>query len=372
MKNSAEMILADSETDANLYYATRFVVPDPVFFFRIRGRKYLLLNDLEVDRGRKEAEVDSVLSLSEWEARTRKKMGKPPTSLDIVAEFLKEKKVKSVILPYNFPAFYASAMSQRKIKVSFRPDPFWQTRLYKTLEEKKAIRESLKHTGKAIQKAYEALGAAKIKNGSILMRVAPHFRAPSSRDRPLPNGKSVPRPKHHRGRRQSVVDPTTGVGETAQQAIVMDVFPRSLKSQYYADMTRTVVKGKPSPVLKKIWHAVKEAQEWAIGEVREGIHAPEIHDGILKRFESKGFKTGKINGRMQGFFHGTGHGLGLDIHEPPRVSKSPVILKEGMVVTVEPGLYYQGIGGVRIEDVVYVTKRGCEVLSSCPKILAIP
>jgi Xaa-Pro aminopeptidase len=74
---------------------------------------------------------------------------------------------------------------------------------------------------------------------------------------------------------------------------------------------------------------------------------------------------------LQGFFHGTGHGLGLEIHELPRVSRVPATLRTGNVVTVEPGLYYPGVGGVRIEDVVVVTERGCTNLTAYPKTLEV-
>lgn len=74
---------------------------------------------------------------------------------------------------------------------------------------------------------------------------------------------------------------------------------------------------------------------------------------------------------MQGFFHGTGHGVGLEIHEPPRVSIKPDILKAGMVVTIEPGLYYLDAGGMRIEDMVVVTQSGCRVLTASPKVLEV-
>jgi Xaa-Pro aminopeptidase len=378
MKNkssAAEIIVADSETDANLYYATRFVVPDPVFFFKVRGRKYLLLSDLEVDRGRQEADVDQVISLSEWQGKVLKKTGKMPSQIDLLAGFLKEKKVREAVLPHSFPAAIAVELQKRKIRLSFRSDPFWPQRLRKTKEEKQAIQLSLKHTGNAIRRAYEVLGASKIKNSSIL-----HGGRPLSSeglkqviDVYLMENQCLARNTIVAGGDQAVDPHHRGSGPLKpHQAIVMDVFPRSMKSQYYADMTRTVVKGKPSAEIKKIWHAVKEAQERAIDMVKDGVNGQKIHLWIVSFFESKGYKTGVIKGRMQGFFHSTGHGLGLDIHEPPRISKLPQRLKEGMVVTVEPGLYYKGIGGVRIEDVVYVTKAGCEVLSSCPKILAIP
>ncbi len=374
MKNTAEMIVADSETDANLFYATQFVVPDPVYFFKIRGKKYLMLNDLEVDRGRKEAAVDQVLSLSEWMEKSRKKLGPKISMIDIASVFLKEKKITSLLVPHNFPAYIATEFQKRKFKLLFRGDPFWPERLLKNKKEKEAIRESLRHTGNAIRKAYDFLGSCKIKAGKIIYEGKPlsseKLRQVIDVDLML-NGCLAQNTIVAGG--EHAVDPhNRGSGPLkANQGIVMDVFPRSMKTHYYADMTRTVVKGKASPEFKKIWESVKYAQEKAFTMVRPGVNAQKIHEWILSYFESKGFKTGNIKGRMQGFFHGTGHGLGLDIHEAPRVSKVSEILKEGMVVTVEPGLYYAGIGGVRIEDVVYVSRNGCEILSSCPKILEI-
>jgi Xaa-Pro aminopeptidase len=88
-------------------------------------------------------------------------------------------------------------------------------------------------------------------------------------------------------------------------------------------------------------------------------------------FEKRGFKTGQIDGRMQGFIHGTGHGLGLEIHEPPRIALNNTVLEKGMVVTVEPGLYYYPVGGMRIEDTVLVTRTGIKNLTRFPKYLEI-
>jgi len=151
----------------------------------------------------------------------------------------------------------------------------------------------------------------------------------------------------------------------------MDIFPRSETTLYYADFTRTVVRGKASPELKKIYAAVKQGQDLAFQMIRHGIGSKKVHAAIQTRFTQLGFNTGVKDGRMQGFFHSTGHGLGLDIHEPPRVSVGEDILKAGQVVTVEPGLYYKGIGGVRLEDVVVVTKKGCVNLTRFPRKLEI-
>ena len=109
----------------------------------------------------------------------------------------------------------------------------------------------------------------------------------------------------------------------------------------------------------------------ALRMIRHGALSSDIHGAILERFEKRGFKTGMIDGRMQGFFHGTGHGLGLEIHEPPRIAMNDTRLKAGMVVTVEPGLYYAGIGGMRIEDTVLVTRTGIRNLTRFPKFLEV-
>lgn len=109
-----------------------------------------------------------------------------------------------------------------------------------------------------------------------------------------------------------------------------------------------------------------------LAAVRHGAGGRKIHQSIQAYFNSRGYKTGVIEGRMQGFFHGTGHGLGLDIHEPPRLAKIGQRLVENHVVTVEPGLYYPRIGGVRIEDTVLVTRDGCDNFATFPKDFLIP
>jgi Xaa-Pro aminopeptidase len=153
----------------------------------------------------------------------------------------------------------------------------------------------------------------------------------------------------------------------AHRSIIFDVFPRSASSRYFADMSRTVVRGTPAPELKRLYQTVLDAQEEAIAQIKDGADGMKIHRGICERFEKAGYKTGLVNGRMQGYFHGTGHGVGLDIHEAPRISRSGSLLLEGHVVTVEPGLYYPGLGAVRIEDMVLVTGDGCRNLTNFSK-----
>ena len=151
----------------------------------------------------------------------------------------------------------------------------------------------------------------------------------------------------------------------ANSAIIIDIYPRSLKSKYWSDMTRTVVKGKASPELKKLYHTVLAGQKKALALVKPGANGKMIDQTIRDFFTAQGYKTEK----MQGFIHGTGHGVGLDIHEEPRIHQKKSILKAGNVITIEPGLYYQGLGGVRIEDTVVVTEKGCLNLAKFSKRL---
>lgn len=131
---------------------------------------------------------------------------------------------------------------------------------------------------------------------------------------------------------------------------------------YKSDLTRVLVTGRISPKLERVYGVVLKAQQQAMAAIRPGAIAQEV-DAIARRVIGEaGF------GRY--FGHGLGHGLGLEIHEAPRLAaKMPTVLRPGMVVTVEPGIYLPGWGGVRIEDDVLVTRTGYEVLTSVPKTL---
>jgi Xaa-Pro aminopeptidase len=139
-----------------------------------------------------------------------------------------------------------------------------------------------------------------------------------------------------------------------------------VKTGYFGDMTRTYLKGRASEAQRKLYATVHEAQRAAIKAVKANINGSDVHAKVTAVFDAAGYETKRGKSGSVGFFHGTGHGLGVAIHEPPRVSAVPQVLKKGTVVTIEPGLYYPGLGGCRIEDVVQVTARGSKLLSSHP------
>lgn len=369
------LMIAASEQDANLYYATHFAAPDPFIFAQIRGKKFLLMNDLEVDRARQQASVDQVLSTSVLARRYIDRHKKRPGYVDLVEDFLKSHRVREIGVPGNFSLEFADPLRKRGFRLTVLPEPLFPQRVVKTAGEVRAIEKAIRHVEKAFGAAVEILKKSVIKKGRVYYRgtlVTSELLKKAVNMSLMENDCVAENTIIACGRH--AVDPhNRGTGPIyANQSIIMDIFPRDANSRYFADFTRTVVKGKASPKLKKMYAAVAEGQEIAYRMIREGIDASAVHTAIHKRFESLGFRTGLLNGRMQGFFHGTGHGLGLDIHELPRVGGVKEILKAGHVVTVEPGLYYEGAGGVRLEDVVVVTPKGCRNLTRAAKLLEIP
>jgi len=373
----AILIIASSEVDSNLYYATHFLAPDPFMFLQVghppQAEKILVMSDLELDRAKSQAKVNTVLSLSQYENLVKQK-GKEPTWVNVLNLLLQERKVKWILVPSNFPIEYADGLRGKGYLLEFRRDPFFEERTLKSEEEVEYIREVQRATEEATEMAIQAIRESEIRKG-LLYRNGEVLTSETLKK--IINVKLMEKGcvAQHTivASGDQACDPhNEGSGPiSAGTAIIMDVFPRSSRTRYFADMTRTVVRGKAPDKLKRIYETVQRAQEAAIGLIHDGAPGREIHERVCQVFKQAGFETGILGGRMQGFFHGTGHGLGLDIHEPPRISRSDYVLKRGHVVTVEPGLYYPGAGAVRIEDLVWVTDTGCINLTQYPKQLEI-
>jgi len=341
---AATLFIAASEHDSNLYYATRFMAPDPFIYLEIKGERVMVMSDLEMDRARTQASVDRVLSYSEIEQKAKKQGIKDPTAVDIVHVVLKESKVRRLSVPANFPVIHAARLQERGYSLKPKRDPFYEQRVVKTAEEVRHIEDAQRATEEAVAAAHGMLRRAEIKDAQLWIDGA---LVTSERIKKLVNVKLMERDciAQHTivaGGEQACDPHNEGSGPLpAHRSIIFDVFPRSATSRYFADMSRTVVLGTASPELKRLYGIVKDAQEDAIGKIKDGADGMKIHQGICARFEKAGYKTGLVNGRMQGYFHGTGHGVGLDIHEAPRISRTGSLLQEGHVVTVEPGLYFQ-------------------------------
>ncbi|HEY5594875.1 MAG TPA: Xaa-Pro peptidase family protein [Nitrospiria bacterium] len=372
--DQAILMIANSETDSNLYYTTKFLAPDPFIFFQINGHKTMVMSDLELDRAKAQARVNEVLSYAKVEQPLKEKGLTEPKTIDVVDACLKERGVKRLLVPGEFGFRHAEALQARGYSLTTKPDPFFEERVLKSSEEISAITETQRATEASVEAAIEVIRESTIKKDELI------FRGGVLTAEAIKKIINVKLMEMDCIAQHTIVacgiqgcDPhDEGSGPLRpNQSIVMDVFPRSGKTRYYADMTRTVVKGRATDALRKLYDTVHRAQEEGISMVKDGVEGQTIHHRIMTIFEQSGYETGPKNGRMQGFFHGTGHGVGLDIHEPPRISKAKWALKAGEVVTVEPGLYYPDIGAVRIEDLVVVTKTGCTNLTRSPKVLEL-
>jgi Xaa-Pro aminopeptidase len=154
---------------------------------------------------------------------------------------------------------------------------------------------------------------------------------------------------------------------------VIDLFPRNKEYRYYADMTRTLSKGTPHHEITRMYHVTRDALDLALGMIRPGVTGKAVFEAVCRFYEEHGYATFLREGRYPetGFIHGLGHGVGLDVHEGPQLGRAENVLREGEVITVEPGLYRPDLGGVRIEDMVVVTADGCRNLTDFPKTLAL-
>ena len=370
---AGRLIYSASETDADILYPTGFFAPDPFLFVQQGKTRILVMSDLELDRARSQATVDRVLSWSEI-AAPLEQGGRRARVADVIARVLKLLGLRRVSVPRSFPLGLAQELAKRRIRLELGPDPFWPEREIKEPREVRAIEASLRAAEAGLVAGIEALKACRIKSG-WLMRGGRRFTAEDLRSvvntRMMADG-FVPAHTICAPGDQAVDPHEGGHGPIrANQPVVMDIFPRSEATGYFGDLTRTVVRGKASFALHELYAIVHAGVRLGHRMLRPGVEGMKIHGAIHELFERQGHRTGLRNGRMQGFFHGTGHGLGLEIHEAPSIGKRPCRMRAGHVVTIEPGLYYLGLGGVRIEDVALVTPTGSRCLTRVPKQLEI-
>ena len=310
---------------------------------------------------------------SQLEREVQGKSKKAPPYEKVLAHFLRKRRIRSAIVPSNFALGYAQELMANKIRVRATNGLFWPEREAKSEKEIEMIGRALRITETGLKRAIEVLKASKPGAGKRLRWSGKTLTSEMLRaeiDSTILRAGGIPTGTIVAGGDQACDPHERGFGPLyANSLIVLDVFPRDAKTGYFGDMTRTVLRGRASDAQRKLWETVKAGQTLALKKIKAGVDGMAIHKAIQKFFAERGFPTEVRKGRRVGFFHGTGHGLGLDIHEHPRLQK--VTLKARQVLTVEPGLYYPGLGGARQEDVVIVTKTGCKILSRFPKRLEI-
>jgi Xaa-Pro aminopeptidase len=371
--NLPRLIYASSEESADMLYATKFAAPDPFLFLQQRGKRAIVLSDLEIDRGKKQAIVDEVLSFSAIERPLEKRLKKKPTIQETIAHFLRQRRIRRAEVPADFPLGLAHQLANRKITLNPVEGLFWSDREFKTPEEIKQIEQAIRITEIGLARGIEVLKAAEVRPKRRLRWAGQWLTSEILRgeiESAIVRAGGVPINTIVTGGEQACNPHERGSGPLlANSLIILDVFPRDAKTGYYGDLTRTLVRGRASENQRKLWHAVLDGQRYALENIRVGESGRMLQEKVAEMFAANGYRTEIREGRWVGFFHGLGHGLGLEIHESPRIARTD--FKRGQVLTVEPGLYFPGLGGVRHEDDGVVTEKGFKVLSRFPKELEV-
>ena len=367
MTQPAILLYADSERSADMLYLGRIQVPDAFVAFVARGKKYAVLGALELGRARKESAFDKVLQLETYLQRARKRWpDRKPGPAEVVALVAAEFRVKNFYIPDDFPAGLATRISQLGVGLTIVTDAIFPEREVKTPREIAAIREGNRCSAAGLDAAERLLRASKIKGRQLLHEGKPltSERLRRTIEVACLEAGGISHGTIAAGGDQACDPHCVGHGPLrANELIVVDVFPRVQTTGYHGDMTRTFLRGRASDAQRALVEAVRAAQFGAMQSIRAGVNGRDIHHGVIAEFEQRGYATKHTAKGSVGFFHGTGHGLGLAVHELPRMSTVDHTLLKDSVVTVEPGLYYPGLGGCRIEDVVQVTARGVKQLS---------
>lgn len=367
---SAVLIYAASETDADQLYLGRFMMGDP-YVALLQGRTRLaVLNALEFGRGLRESGYDCIVAQEDLAARACKRLRiERAATADLVAQLVFERGIRELRVPGEFPSALLQALQRRKLKVAVESGLLFPERELKSDSEAAAIREGNRISALGIAAGAAVLKGSRIRGETLVWKgrvVTSELLREEIEIACLRAGGLAANSIAAAG--DQACDPhCRGSGPIRPHSLViLDVFPRVHGSGYFGDMTRTFLRGRASDAQRQLIAAVEAAQKAALAKLRAGVTGKAVHASCVAVFERLGFKTTRGSTGAQGFIHGTGHGLGLAIHESPRVNPTGPRLRSGMVVTVEPGLYYPGIGGARIEDVVRIRPKGIEMLSDAP------
>jgi Xaa-Pro aminopeptidase len=375
------VLFGESYHHANILYRTRFLVPDPVVVVDRGGDDTVLwASVLEEGRARKEAHVGEVRSTAELDfAGKMKKAGSEQDAWSIlVEEVCRAHELTEIVVDSDFPVGIADHLRSRDVEVQSRTDLYRRQRRIKTADEIEWITSAENAGMAALQQAIDIISEADIVDG-LLQRDGQPI---SSRD--LIRAVETHLVESGYGTEDSIccggpesADPHRAASAVLRAGlpIVLDIFPYDKRTRYWGDMTRTVVRGTPPPEVERMWDAVQEAQQAGLDAVKPGGNGRDVHIACCEVFKKHGYGSATHGYReiesQARFIHGTGHGVGLQIHEYPRVGDVDVTLEAGDVVTVEPGLYDPRFGGIRIEDLVVVTESGARNLTTIPKVFRL-
>ena len=367
--NSNVVIFAGIPTiNRTLYHRLRFLAGDPTALIQwADGRQQLIIRDIEMERARQSARADAVACPADFVPEGGLSGDREIATAQAVAELLVRHGIQAVVADRTLPLVFAHCLQERGIVVRCDLTLGVTERRQKDEQEIEWLRHAQSVTEAVIQRTCERIAtAAADADGVLLVDGAPLTSERLQREidvdlleRGFDNEASiiasgpVGADCHHRG---------SGELRTGQPVIV-DVFPRDRQSGYFGDCTRTVVHGDVSPALRSMHEAVVAAKHAAEQACRAGVSGETVHRAAIAVIQDRGYSVGLPQPEHPTSYcamvHGTGHGVGLDVHEPPLLDIGGPPLLVGDALTIEPGLYCRDLGGIRVEDMVIVTPDGC-------------
>jgi Xaa-Pro aminopeptidase len=358
------LLYGNTKSDADVRYLLGAQVHDDLAVVFDGKSTVALVSALEINRLRRESKIDNFVNWNELAEESGATNG---CEFAILRLFLEKIGLNHLTVKQNFPVHFADGLRASGVDLSICDFRMLPQRMVKSEGEIIEIRRAISMAGKTLAKIEITLADSAVNgNGELVfdgeILTAERLRGIAEEtcfilgaigeDSIISCGSDSCDPH------------AIGSGPLrAHELILVDFFPYLKSSGYYADLSRTFIKGKPSAEQMRLYETVKCAHDSAIDALRDGIPACDLMENVLRYFDGRGYKSSKTSKPPRGMFHSLGHGFGLSIHEPPRIGSCGDILRSGMVVTIEPGLYYEKIGGVRLEDDLLIGKNSCELLS---------
>jgi Xaa-Pro aminopeptidase len=368
-------MLADSVRDRDLFFATGISVGDPFVYVETDGKRVIVTSEIEADAARRNSRATDVWTMSKFGSRELVKGGMPreEAQLEVVRRVLADLGVDDVAVPPSFPV--AAADYLREKGVALRPDRegFELRRRAKDERALDGIRAAQRATEAAMARVVEVLGSSSPKGDGLVFE-GEQLTAERVRAEVIETLRA-----HGCGGEPPITSPgpqgafvhELGTGSIrAGESLIVDIFPTHEESRFCADMTRTFCFGEAPDLLRHMHATVLEAVKRSTEAIRTGVNGRQVWEVACDAIEAGGYRTERTTAEGESldedFFHGLGHGVGLEVHEAPGMGLSGDDLLAGDVVTIEPGVYRKGFGGVRLEDLAVVRDGGAEVLTDFP------
>ena len=369
------LIYADTVRSPELRHEVPLAIGDSFLYLEKDGRRAVAIHGLEIPRVRADApelEIISTAELGEDELYEAGKRGLE-VELELIRRGCAKLGIDEAAVPPSFPLEVADFLRANGVAVTPDRDLFADRRRSKNENELRGIRNAQKACEAALDRARDLMRRAEANGAGLEADGEPPTseRLKQEIERVFADHNCEGSDMIVSHGPQSAVGHDAGSGQIRpNEPIVFDLFPKDKHTGCYADMTRTYVVGEPEEEVAAWYLHVKEALERSTREVKPGANGRALFELVCRIFEDAGYKTvlSRQPGEVQedGFIHGLGHGVGLEVHEQPLMGRTGHDFVPGDVITIEPGLYRAGYGGLRLEDLVLVTDDGYEVITDYP------